>query len=97
MILCAFVVQDPRRAARDLYWGAGVRVLVVEGLAAFPGDLALDLGAAHLRLAAQARHRADVEGLVEDVFLALLDVRERIEALLHPQVTRRAGQVAAAG
>src|SRR5688572_16122053 len=67
-----------------------IRVLVEEGLKALAADLDLDV-ALDLGLTAQARGRAHVERLVEDVELLVFDFRQLVEALGHVDVAGGAG------
>src|SRR5713101_4876488 len=72
-------------------------VLVVPRLLRFLGDLVLDVFVVQLGLAAEARVRLHVEGLVEDVQLRVLRLAQRVESLLHPDVAGGARAHAAAG
>src|SRR5688572_23732458 len=89
-------VSRPEPTLAGLARSARLGVLVEPRAARFVADLDRDVGVGDLGLTREARGRAHVEGLVEDVFLFLELLGERREPLLDVDVAGRARAYAAA-
>src|SRR5262245_8280297 len=84
------------RLARAAFFRALGRVLVEPRAQALLGDLDHEILVGEPRLTAEPRLGTDLERLVHDVVLFVGDLGQRVDALVDPDVARRAREVAAA-